>query len=79
LIPGKIKQPVLKPSQFKGLVVFSGEGWNGIRNRSIIWHSFASGLRISEIAKLKTKDVIGKSGEIREIVEPSQRDRKNTD
>jgi len=64
---GEDKAAVLKPSQFKDLLVIAGEGRNGVRNRSIIWHSFASGLRVSEIAKLKVKDVVSKSGQINEI------------
>jgi len=67
LVAGEDKATVLKPNQFKDLMLLSGEGRNGIRNRSIIWHSFASGLRVSEIAKLKTKDVVNKSGGIVEI------------
>lgn len=65
--PGEDKAAVLTPRQFKDLVLIAGDGRNGVRNRAIIWHSFASALRVSEIAKLKVKDVIEPSGEITEI------------
>ena len=62
--PTTNKAAVLKPHQFKDLLLISSVGRNGKRNVSIIWHSFGSALRITEIAHLKVKNVIEKDGSI---------------
>jgi len=67
LDPGEEKAAVLTTRQFKDLLLIAGEGFNGIRNKSIIWHSFGSALRVTEIAKLKVKDVVEVDGEIKEL------------
>lgn len=65
--PGVDKATVLKPKQFKHLLLIAGEGYNGLRNKSIIWHSFGSALRVTEIAQLTPKDVMEKNGDIKKL------------
>jgi len=67
LDPSEEKAEVLTPRQFKDLILIAGEGINSLRNKSIIWHSFGSALRVTEIAKLKVRDVIECDGEIKEL------------
>lgn len=67
LNPSEEKAAVLTLRQFKDLLLIAGEGRNGLRNKSIIWHSFGSALRVTEIAKLKVRDVVECDGEIKEL------------
>lgn len=60
---------VLSTRQFKDLLARAKEGQHGIRNHSIVWHSFGCALRVTEIALLKVSDVITRSGEIKEVVQ----------
>ena len=65
--PTTNRATALKPYQFKDLLTIAGEGRNGLRNVSIIWHLFASALRCTEASHLKVKDVIDKDGSILKI------------
>jgi integrase len=65
LEPSEEKAPILEPHQFKALLLLAGEGLHGRRNRAIIWHSFGSALRVTEIAHLKVRDVLDCNGEIK--------------
>jgi len=61
------KAEVLSPKQFTNLLTIAGAGRNGLRNTSIIWHSFGSALRVTEIALLKIQDVLKTNGDIRDL------------
>jgi len=65
LLNDKEKASVLKPSEFKRLKREATYGRNGLRNLAIVWFSF-SGLRVTEIAHLKVKDILEKNGDLRE-------------
>lgn len=58
------KAAVLEPYQFKDLLLVANDSRNGLRNIAIIWHSFGSALRITEIAHLKIKDVLDRDGTV---------------
>ena len=51
--------------QFKNLLVEAGSRRYGERNVSLVWHSFGSALRVTEIAQLKVGDVLARDGSIR--------------
>ena len=65
--PTTNRATALKPYQFKDLLVIAGQGRQGLRNVSIIWHLFGSALRVSEVAHLKVKDVLHKNGTILKV------------
>ena len=60
------KAAVLTPDQFKRLLREASFNRNGKRDVAIIWMSFGSALRVTEIANLKVKDVIERDGSIKE-------------
>ena len=60
------KAAVLTLEEFKRLKREALYGRNGIRNLAIIYFSFFSALRVTELAKLKIKDVIDRDGSIKE-------------
>jgi integrase/recombinase XerD len=64
--PGEEKAAVLNPDEIKRLLRVASFGRNGKRNVAIIWMSFGSSLRVTEIANLKVKDVVTQDGEIRD-------------
>lgn len=69
----KKKAPVLTPKQLKRLLFVAGDTRNPERNQLIVWLLFASGLRISEVAVLEIKDVLWKSGKLRnEVIIPAK-------
>jgi len=60
------KAAVLTPDQFKRLLREASFTRNGKRDVAIIWMSFGSALRVTEIANLKVKDVLERDGSIKE-------------
>jgi len=60
------KAAVLLPKEFKRLLREASWGRNGKRNLAIIWMSFGSALRVTEIANLKVKDLVKKDGSLKE-------------
>ncbi len=66
LDPDEEKAAVLKPSDFKRLLREATYGRNGKRNLAIVWMSFGSALRVTEIAKLKVKDLVNKVGTLKD-------------
>ena len=64
----KKKAPVLTAKQLKRLLFVAGETRNPERNQLIVWLLFAAGLRITEVAVIEIKDVLWKSGKLREQV-----------
>lgn len=64
----KKQAPVLSPKQLKRLLYVAGDTRNPERNRLIVWLLFAAGFRISEVAQIEIKDVLWKSGKIRDKV-----------
>lgn len=60
------KAAVLKPDDFKRLLRVAALGRNGKRNVAIIWMSFGSALRVTEIANLKVRDVVDAAGSLKE-------------
>lgn len=62
---GKGKAEVPTKKRFKQILWMASHGSLGHRNVAIIWMLFGSGLRINEVAKLKIKDIIRESGELR--------------
>jgi len=60
------KAAVLKPDDFKRLLRIAAFGRNGKRNVAIIWMSFGSALRVTEIARLKVQDVVNADGIIKD-------------
>jgi len=62
--PETAKAAVLTPILFRDLLKVAGNYRNGLRNQAIVWMSFGSALRVSEIAHLKTKDVLRADGEL---------------
>jgi len=64
--PGEGKALVLeKPSELSHLLFVASRGIHGVRNISIIWMLFGSGLRIGEVAKLKVSDIYYPDGELK--------------
>jgi integrase len=57
---------VLSPAEFKRLKREAAYGRNGLRNLAIIWFSFGSALRVTEIARLQIKDVVNVDGSLKE-------------
>jgi len=64
----KKKAPVLTPKQLKRLLFVAGETRNPERNQLIVWLLFASGFRITEVAAIEIKDVLWKSGKLKNNV-----------
>lgn len=62
LNPDIDKAASLSVAEFKRLKSEALYGRNGLRNLAIIWFSFGGALRVSEIAKLKIKDILTKDG-----------------
>lgn len=60
------KAAVLKPDDFKRLLRVAAFGRNGKRNVAIIWMSFGSALRVTEIANLKVQDCVEVDGTIKD-------------
>ncbi len=60
------KAAVLKPGDFKRLLREAAYGRNGKRNVAIVWMSFGSALRVTEIANLRVKDVLEKNGDLKD-------------
>jgi len=60
------KAAVLTPDQFKRLLREASFTRNGLRDLAIIWMSFGSALRVTEIANLLVKDLIEKDGSLKE-------------
>lgn len=60
------KAAVLTPDDFKRLLSESSRGRNGKRNTAIIWMSFGSALRVTEIANLKVKDILERDGSLKD-------------
>lgn len=71
------KAAVLRPGQFKELMIRTARGQNPGRNVAMLWHSFGSGLRVTEIAQLRVKDVINQSGTIKEAAQLPAKFAKN--
>jgi integrase/recombinase XerD len=65
---GKKKAPVLTPKQLKRLLYVAGDTRNPERNQLIVWLLFAAGFRISEVAVIEIKDVLWKSGKLKNNV-----------
>ncbi len=66
LDPEEEKAPVLKPDELKRLLREAAHGRNGKRNVAIIWMSFGSALRVTEIASLKVRDLVEQDGSLKE-------------
>jgi integrase len=64
--PEEEKAAVLKPDEFKLLLHLASFGRNGKRNIAIVWMSFGSALRVTEIARLKVRDVVDPDGELKD-------------
>ena len=62
---GKKKAPVLTPKQLKRLLFVAGQTRNPERNQLIVWLLFAAGFRITEVAVIEIKDVLFKSGTLK--------------
>ncbi len=60
----KKQAAIFTPKDFKLALRLCDYDRHDIRNKVIIWFSFGCGLRVTEIALLKVKDVIEKNGEI---------------
>ncbi len=65
---GKKKAPVLTPRDLKRLLYVAGDTRNPERNQLIVWLLFGAAFRITEVAVIEIKDVLWKSGEIRNNV-----------
>jgi integrase/recombinase XerD len=65
---GKKKAPVLTPREFKRLLYVAGETRNPERNTLIVWLLFGAAFRITEVAVIEIKDVLWKSGKLRNKV-----------
>jgi integrase/recombinase XerD len=59
------KASVLTPDDYKRLLREAAYGRNGKRNVAIVWFSFGSALRVTEIARLKIKDIVNKDGSLK--------------
>ncbi len=66
LDPDEEKAAVLQPADFKRLLREAGFGRNGLRNKAIVWMSFGSALRVTEIANLKVQDLVNKDGSLKD-------------
>ena len=64
----KKKAPVLTPKQLKRLLFVAGQTRNPERNTLIVWLLFAAGFRITEVAVIEIKDVLWKSGKLKNNV-----------
>lgn len=64
----KKKAPVLTPKQLKRLLYVAGDTRNPERNQLIVWLLFAAGFRITEVAAIEIKDVLWKSGKLKNNV-----------
>lgn len=74
----KKKAPILTPKQLKRLLYVAGDTRNPERNQLIVWLLFGAGLRISEVAVIEIKDVIWKSGKLKnEIIIPAKHCKNN--
>ena len=62
------KAPVLTPKQLKRLLFVAGDTRNPERNQLIVWLLFAAAFRITEVAVIEIKDVMWKSGKLRNKV-----------
>ncbi len=62
------KAPVLTPREFKRLLYVAGDTRNPERNRLIVWLLFGAAFRITEVAVIEIKDVMWKSGKLRNKV-----------
>jgi integrase len=60
--PDKKKAAVLNPAQFKDLLRYVKTRNKGVRDTALVWMSFGCGMRASEMAKLKIKDVLLPNG-----------------
>jgi integrase/recombinase XerD len=65
---GKKKAPVLNPKQLKRLLYVAGDTRNPERNQLIVWLLFGAGFRITEVAAIEIKDVLWKSGKLKNNV-----------
>lgn len=65
---GEDRAAVLNPAEFKRLLREAGYGRNRVRNVAIVWMLFGSALRVTEIANLKVKDVLGSDGLLLESI-----------
>ena len=63
----KKKAPVLDAKQLKRLLYVASDRRNLERNRLIVLLLFCSGFRITETAVIEIKDVLWKSGKLRNI------------
>ena len=74
----KKKAPVLTPKLLKRLLFVAGDTRNPERNQLIVWLLFAAGLRITEVAVLEIKDVLWKSGNLRnKVIIPAKYSKNN--
>ncbi|MGR6872846.1 tyrosine-type recombinase/integrase [Pseudomonas sp. HK3] len=64
----KKKAPVLTPRELKRLLFVATQTRNPERNVLIVWLLFAAGFRISEVAGIEIKDVLWKSGKLKNDV-----------
>ncbi len=65
---GKKKAPVLTPKQLKRLLYVAGDTRNPERNQLIVWLLFGAAFRITEVAAIEIKDVLWKSGKLKNNV-----------
>lgn len=63
--PDDDKAAVLRLDEFKRLKREAAYGRNGVRNLAIVWFSFGSAMRVTEIAKLTVADVLEKDGSLK--------------
>lgn len=69
----KKKAPVLTPKELKRLLFVATQTRNPERNVLIVWLLFAAGFRISEVAGIEIKDVLWKSGKLKnEVIIPAK-------
>jgi hypothetical protein len=64
--PEEEKAAVLKPDEFKRLKRAAASGRNGPRNPAIVWFSFGSVWKVTEIATLLVKDVQNADGSLKD-------------
>ena len=65
---GKKKAPVVTPRELKRLLYVARDTRNPERNELIVWLLFAAAFRITEVAVIEIKDVLWKSGKVRNQV-----------
>lgn len=64
--PGEGKaQALLKPSELSHLLFVASRGIHGVRNISILWMLFGTGMRINEVAQLKVSDIYDPDGNLK--------------